>query len=181
MTTSLQENIRQQREMLTGLLSNEMHHLAERCSGLLRQRAALEALLADHDVAVMLVDINMPTMNGIQLLQQVSRSHPDIIRVLVTGYSDIDVVIGAINRGFTSISTDKRVQAIIIAWLFGGFIEGSAGFGTPAALAAPLLLSLGFPALAAVMVALIAKLPLDDDQPETTTQDKEQQPHVPNH
>ena len=66
--------------------------------------------------------------------------------------------IDAINRGFTNISTDKRVQAIIIAWLFGGFIEGSAGFGTPAALAAPLLLSLGFPALAAVMVALIANV-----------------------
>lgn len=62
----------------------------------------------------------------------------------------------AINRGFTSISPDRRIQAIIIAWLFGGFIEASAGFGTPAALAAPLLLSLGFPALAAVMVALIA-------------------------
>jgi lactate permease len=66
--------------------------------------------------------------------------------------------IEAINRGFTTISPDKRVQAIIIAWLFGGFIEGSAGFGTPAALAAPLLLSLGFPALAAVMVALIANV-----------------------
>jgi len=66
--------------------------------------------------------------------------------------------IEAINRGFSNISTDKRVQAVIIAWLFGGFIEGSAGFGTPAALAAPLLLSLGFPALAAVMVALIANV-----------------------
>ena len=66
--------------------------------------------------------------------------------------------IDAINRGFTNISPDRRVQAIIIAWFFGGFIEGSAGFGTPAALAAPLLLSLGFPALAAVMVALIANI-----------------------
>jgi lactate permease len=64
--------------------------------------------------------------------------------------------ISAINRGFESISPDRRIQAIIIAWLFGAFIEGSAGFGTPAALVAPLLLSLGFPALAAVMVALIA-------------------------
>lgn len=64
--------------------------------------------------------------------------------------------LAAINRGFTDISPDRRVQAIIVAWLFGGFIEGAAGFGTPAALAAPLLLSLGFPALAAVMVALIA-------------------------
>ncbi len=63
--------------------------------------------------------------------------------------------LAAINKGFTGISPDRRVQAIIIAWLFGGFIEGSAGFGTPAALAAPLLLSLGFPALAAAMVALI--------------------------
>ena len=63
--------------------------------------------------------------------------------------------IDAINRGFTGISDDRRVQVVIIAWLFGSFIEGSAGFGTPAALAAPLLLSLGFPALAAVMVALV--------------------------
>lgn len=64
--------------------------------------------------------------------------------------------IAVINRGFSDISPDKRIQAIIITWLFGSFIEGAAGFGTPAALAAPLLLSLGFPALAAVMVALIA-------------------------
>ncbi len=64
--------------------------------------------------------------------------------------------IAAINKGFTGISPDKRVQAIIITWFFGSFIEGAAGFGTPAALTAPLLLSLGFPALAAVMVALIA-------------------------
>jgi lactate permease len=62
----------------------------------------------------------------------------------------------AINRGFSDISADRRIQAIIIAWFFGGFIEGSAGFGTPAALMAPLLLSLGFPALAAVLVSLIA-------------------------
>ena len=53
--------------------------------------------------------------------------------------------IEAINRGFTRISPDRRVQVIIIAWFFGSFIEGAAGFGTPAALVAPLLLSLGFP------------------------------------
>jgi lactate permease len=64
-------------------------------------------------------------------------------------------VLATINQGFINISPDRRVQAIFIAWLFGAFIEGSAGFGTPAALAAPLLLALGFPALAAVMVALI--------------------------
>lgn len=61
-----------------------------------------------------------------------------------------------ISRGFSSISNDKRIQAIIIAWFFGGFLEGSAGFGTPAALAAPLLVALGFPPMAACIVALIA-------------------------
>ncbi|MCA0971845.1 L-lactate permease [Halobacillus litoralis] len=61
-----------------------------------------------------------------------------------------------IRFGFSHISSDRRVQVIIIAWLFGSFIEGAAGFGTPAAIAAPLLVTLGFPALAAVSLALIA-------------------------
>ncbi|MBU1172365.1 MAG: L-lactate permease [Proteobacteria bacterium] len=60
-----------------------------------------------------------------------------------------------ISYGFTTISPDRRVQTIIIAFLFGAFIEGAAGFGTPAAIAAPLLLGLGFPALAAVCVCLM--------------------------
>ncbi|QXD22446.1 L-lactate permease [Opitutia bacterium ISCC 51] len=63
--------------------------------------------------------------------------------------------IHAIRQGFVDISPDRRVQVIIIAWLFGSFIEGAAGFGTPAAIAAPLLVAIGFPAMAAVVVALI--------------------------
>lgn len=63
--------------------------------------------------------------------------------------------VSVIRHGFMGISEDRRVQVIIVAWLFGAFIEGSAGFGTPAAVAAPLLLALGFPALAAVMTTLI--------------------------
>ncbi|MFI7744926.1 L-lactate permease, partial [Kocuria rhizosphaericola] len=60
-----------------------------------------------------------------------------------------------IRAGFNNISADRRVQAIIIGWLFGSFIEGASGFGTPAAVVAPLLLAMGFPAMAAVMVGLI--------------------------
>ena len=63
--------------------------------------------------------------------------------------------IETIRSGFVSISPDRRVQVIIIAWLFGSFIEGAAGFGTPAAVVAPLLLALGFPAIAAVLAGLI--------------------------
>ncbi|GIU10509.1 lactate permease [Shewanella glacialipiscicola] len=61
-----------------------------------------------------------------------------------------------IRAGFTNISADARVQVIIICWLFGAFIEGSAGFGTPAAIGAPLLVLLGVPPIAAAVVALIA-------------------------
>lgn len=63
--------------------------------------------------------------------------------------------VAAIRRGFSNISTDRRVQVVIIAWLFGSFIEGASGFGTPAAVAAPLMVALGFPAMAAVMIGMM--------------------------
>ena len=60
----------------------------------------------------------------------------------------------AINGMFKGITKDIRILAVIIGFTFGAFIEGAAGFGTPAALAAPLLISVGFPPLAAAIVAL---------------------------
>jgi len=60
-----------------------------------------------------------------------------------------------IRDAFTRITPDRRIQVIIIAWLFGSFIEGSAGFGTPAAVCVPLLVALGFPALAAVVAGMM--------------------------
>jgi lactate permease len=63
--------------------------------------------------------------------------------------------VAAIRRSFHGISDDRRIQVVIIAWLFGSFIEGSAGFGTPAAVAAPLMVALGFPAAAAVMLGMM--------------------------
>lgn len=63
--------------------------------------------------------------------------------------------IGRIAASMTSISRDRRVQLIVIAWLMGSFLEGAAGFGTPAAVGAPLLVGLGFPPLIAVVSTLI--------------------------
>jgi lactate permease len=60
-----------------------------------------------------------------------------------------------INTGFATISDDRRVQIILLGFFLATFMEGVAGFGTPAAVVAPLLLALGFPALAAVVAALI--------------------------
>ncbi|UFQ96914.1 L-lactate permease [Pseudomonas wenzhouensis] len=65
--------------------------------------------------------------------------------------------ITAIRAGFATISPDRRIQAIIIAWLFGCFIEGASGFGTPAAIAAPLLVAIGFPAMAAVLLGMLVQ------------------------
>jgi lactate permease len=93
-----------------------------------------------------------------------------VIDGLVTAASILYIVLGAIlllnlmresgalhsiRRSMFEISPDRRVQAVIIAFLFGSFIEAAAGFGTPAAVAAPLLVAIGFPAMAAVMVSLI--------------------------
>lgn len=65
--------------------------------------------------------------------------------------------LSSIRYNFTKISADKRIQIIVIAWLFGSFIEGASGFGTPAAIVAPLLVALGFPALAAVITGLMVQ------------------------
>lgn len=63
--------------------------------------------------------------------------------------------IQSIRKGFSDITPDRRIQVIIVAWLFGSFIEGAAGFGTPAAVAVPLMVGLGFPAMAAVIAGMI--------------------------
>lgn len=59
-----------------------------------------------------------------------------------------------IQAGMTKISPDRRVQTIIVGYMFAAFIEGAAGFGTPAALAAPLLMGLGFPPMCAGVICL---------------------------
>jgi lactate permease len=60
-----------------------------------------------------------------------------------------------IKKGFASVSSDMRVQAVIVGAFFVALIEGAAGFGTPAAVAGPFLVALGFNPLAAAAIALI--------------------------
>ncbi|MEZ6142379.1 MAG: L-lactate permease [Zavarzinella sp.] len=54
------------------------------------------------------------------------------------------------------MTTNKVVQALLLAWIFGSFVEGISGFGTPAMLIAPLMVALGFRPLSAVVVCLLA-------------------------
>lgn len=61
-----------------------------------------------------------------------------------------------INEGFLSVSKDKRVLVLLIAFLFGGLIEGASGFGTPAAITGPLLVAVGLSPFVAAVLALVA-------------------------
>lgn len=66
--------------------------------------------------------------------------------------------VGAIDRirdALAGLTDNRRIQALLIAWFFGLFIEGAAGFGTPVALAAPLLLGIGYSPVRAVTLALL--------------------------
>lgn len=75
--------------------------------------------------------------------------------ILVLNTLEASGGLARIRQSFRDITPDRRIQVIIIAWLFGSFIEGAAGFGTPAAVAVPLLVGLGFPAMAAVTSGMI--------------------------
>ncbi len=61
-----------------------------------------------------------------------------------------------VKRSVMSLSADRRVQALLIAFCFGAFIEGAAGFGTPVAISAALLMGAGFKPVQAAGLALIA-------------------------
>ncbi len=61
-----------------------------------------------------------------------------------------------VKRSVAAISPDRRMQALLIAFSFGTFLEGAAGFGTPVAISAALLIGLGFRPLHAAGLALIA-------------------------
>ena len=64
-------------------------------------------------------------------------------------------IIENIGYHLESISKDLRVQVILLAWLFENLLEGTAGFGTPSAIIAPLLVGLGITPVNAVIIALL--------------------------
>ena len=57
------------------------------------------ALLEDHPTQVVVSDQRMPDMNGADLLAMVRERHPDVVRMMLTGYTEMDVAVDAINRG----------------------------------------------------------------------------------
>lgn len=57
------------------------------------------ALLARHDVALLISDQRMPAMTGIELMMKTVASRPQMVKILLTGYTDVDALIDALNSG----------------------------------------------------------------------------------
>jgi lactate permease len=66
-----------------------------------------------------------------------------------TGATDV------LQRALGPMAGSRSRQGLLVGWLFAAFLEGAAGFGTPIALAAPMLVSLGYPPVQAVVLALL--------------------------
>lgn len=56
-------------------------------------------ILNEHEIHVIITDQRMPEMTGVEFLETILQDHPDPVRILLTGYSDLNAVIDAINKG----------------------------------------------------------------------------------
>lgn len=136
--------------LLAGILLVGLHWPASRAMPLVLVVAIVMALLAWQVSAIRVV---ASVLQGLMLTAGILW----IIfgALLLLNALKVSGALTAIRAGFSHISPDRRIQVIIVAWLFGCFLEGASGFGTTAAIAAPLLVALGFPALAAVVMGMM--------------------------
>jgi len=75
--------------------------------------------------------------------------------LVIHEYQTRSGAIDLLGRWLAGTGQDPRIAALLVAWFFALFLEGAAGFGTPVALAAPILVGLGFPPVKALSLALI--------------------------
>jgi lactate permease len=76
--------------------------------------------------------------------------------IWIYNMTDASGHLAVLRRSFARVSDDLRVQAILIAFCFGALIEALAGFGTPVAITAVMLIALGFRPILAASVALVS-------------------------
>ncbi len=144
----------------------------------------IAALMPVLSVAILLVVLRMPASRAMPLALVITialamlawgvpavQISASVIEGVIIAASVVLIVLGAltflgvmrasgalalIRLDVLRVTPDSRIQMLFVGWLLVCFIEGAAGFGTPATVAAPLLMALGFPAMAAVSLALMA-------------------------
>jgi lactate permease len=107
--------------------------------GVFRMPVTLAAASAGYGVAFGLFPVGWIVINAIFIYDITVR----------TGKFEV------VKHGIASLSSDRRIQTLLIAFSFGAFIEGAAGFGTPVAISAALLVGLGFQPLQAAGLSLL--------------------------
>lgn len=80
---------------------DSVHDLLRHEFKVLKARSAEEGrkLMRENEIHIVMTDQRMPKVSGVELLSQVRRGHPDAVRMLFTGYSDVESIIAAINQG----------------------------------------------------------------------------------
>lgn len=122
--------------------------------------AALLAVVVSALVSALVFGMPAGTIAGAGLLGIANGVFPISFIVLMAVWlyklairsGKFEVIRGSI----AAISEDQRIQVLLIAFCFGGFLEGAAGFGVPIAICAALLVELGFRPLKAAMLCLLA-------------------------
>lgn len=72
---------------------------------------AAKQILADNEIEIIITDQRMPNVTGVEFLESIIEKYPDPIRMLLTGYADIEAVIDAINKGKIYHYTTKPFNA----------------------------------------------------------------------
>lgn len=101
------------------------------------------------DTSIAFFQTKKGIIDGIKMVYMIWAAFLILSMLVRTGAMD------KIKECIAELTIDKRKQVIIVGFCFGGFLEGVAGAGTPAAIAAPFLMVLGIPALDAAIAALI--------------------------
>jgi lactate permease len=133
------------------------------CLGLLRLKAHLSALIGL--AAALLVAVWIFGMPALQA--GISAVYGAAYGLLPIGWIILNVIFlynlcnqkglfKTLQESLTTITRDRRLQVLLVAFCFGAFFEGAAGFGTPVAVSSSILIGLGFAPLQASVLSLIA-------------------------
>lgn len=123
-------------------------------------KSGLIALVVTALIALFGFDMNMQDL-GISFTYGALKAISPILIIIVMAIFSYNVLlktekIEIIKDQFSSISTDKGIQVLLLTWGFGGLLEGMAGFGTAVAIPCAILISLGFKPVFSALVSLIA-------------------------
>lgn len=123
-------------------------------------KSALLTLLATVLIAFVFFEFPAYDM-GLTIVYGILKAFFPILIIIIMAIFSYNVLVSTgkmeiIKEQFTSVSSDKSIQVLLLTWGFGGLLEGMAGFGTAVAIPAAILISLGFRPVFSAVVSLIA-------------------------